>query len=118
MSALFLDELSNAQVEEVRGHFRRFLKRDRLLLPLCRLGFDGHVRDDGEVGVGSYSNFEHCLVSRMVHAWQNLASLNCFEVRAKDIAVPIGRLVEPGEIVGDLARTSKQFKLARFCHAW
>src|SRR5207302_735901 len=79
MPALLLDELSNAQVEEVGGHFRRFLESESLLLPLRRFGFDGHVRDDGEVGVGSDSNFEHCLVSRMVHAWQNLASLNCFE---------------------------------------
>src|SRR5438094_10423887 len=103
MSALLLDELSNSQVEEVRGHSRSLLERDSLLLPLRRFGFDGHVRDDRKVSVGSDSNFEHCLVGRMVQAREDLASLNCFEVRAKDIAVPIGRFVEPGEIVGDFA---------------
>src|SRR5207237_9030730 len=103
MSALLLDELSNAQVEEVGGHFRGLLERDSLLLTLYHFGFDGHVRDDGEVSVGSDSNFEHCLVGRMVQAREDLASLNRFEVRAKDIAVAVGCLVKPGEVVRDLA---------------
>ena len=103
MPALLLDEFSNAQVEQVRGHFRRFLERDSLLLLLRRFGFDGHVGDDREFGVGSDPNLEHCLECRMVYAREDLASLNRFEVRGEDVAVPIGRLVEPGKVVGDFA---------------
>src|SRR3989449_9046558 len=97
--ALLLNEFSNAQVEEVRGHFWRLLERDSLPAPLLCLGFDGHVRDDGEVSVGSDSNFEHCLVGRMVQAREDFASLNGFEMGSEDVAVPEGCLVEPGEVV-------------------
>src|SRR2546429_9434073 len=82
--ALLLNEFSNAQVEEVRGHFWRLLERDSLPAPLLCLGFDGHVRDDGEVSVGSDSNLEHCLECRMVEAREDLAGLNCFEVGGED----------------------------------
>src|SRR5437899_198246 len=101
MPALLLDELSNAQVEEVGGHFRRLLERDSLLVSLLCLGFDRHVRDDGEVSVSSDSNLEHCLERRMVHARENLASLNCFEVSTEYVAIPVRCFVEPGEVVGD-----------------
>ena len=103
MPALLLDELSNSQVEEIGGHFRRLLERDSLLVPLPCLGFDRHVRDDGEVSVSFDSNLEHCLERRMVHARENLASLNRFQMCGEDVAVPVRRLVKSGEIVGDFA---------------
>src|SRR5207302_11439213 len=80
MPALLLDELSIFHVEEVGGHFRRLLERDSLLVPLPCLVFDRHVRDDGEVSVGSYSNLELRLERRMVNAREDLASLNRYEV--------------------------------------
>ena len=89
MPALLLDEFSNAQVEKVRGHLRRLLERDSLLVTLLRLRFDGHVRDDGEVEVGSDSNLEDCFERWMVHAREDLASLDCFEVRGEDVAVAV-----------------------------
>src|SRR2546427_6253866 len=101
MPTLLLDEFSNAQVEEVGGHFWSLLERDSLPALFLRLRFDGHIRDDGEIRVGSHFDFEGGLVRRMIQAREDLASLNCFKVSGENVTVPIGRFVEPGKVVGN-----------------
>ena len=80
MAARVLLELADSKIKKIGRHFRGFLEADNLLVPLFLLGLEGHVGDYGEIASGPYCEFEVCLVSRMVHAWQESAGVCGFEV--------------------------------------